>query len=210
MKNIKKYMFLGLLLVIFSLPDLVEAGNLSDNSFVLVRNFYGDKRARKVGDLLTVKIVEEASAKKDASQSGSKSFDIGGEFTFYRPRIDDRPQPWTNFNLKSFSVKGDRKYDGKGSLENKDALSGLITVKVMEVLPNGNLLIEGKRAVQIQKESVTFTLSGTVRPEDINSDNIVLSTAIADASIKYESNGTVTVDQKKGLVTRVFDWLNLF
>ncbi len=80
----------------------------------------------------------------------------------------------------------------------------------MEVLPNGNLLIEGKRTVQIQKEYVSFILSGTVRPEDISADNVVLSTAIADASIKYESNGSVTVDQKKGLVTRVFDWLNLF
>jgi flagellar L-ring protein FlgH len=176
----------------------------------LASRMYGDRKARRVGDLLTVLIVEESSVKKDAQQSSDKSFDFSGNVSFFHPRIDAKPVAWTNFTIPTWQVDTKRGYSGKGSLENKDTLSGAIAVRVMEVLPNGNLLIEGKRTVYVHNEAVGIILTGTVRVEDIDKDNTVKSTDVADACIRYESTGTIAESQKKGIVPALLDWINPF
>jgi flagellar L-ring protein precursor FlgH len=95
-------------------------------------------------------------------------------------------------------------------MENKGVLSGSVTVRVMDVLPGGQLLIEGKRTLVMQKETLTFTVMGTVRQEDIAADNSVQSSRVGDLTIRYESNGSVATAQKKGIFDRVIDWINPF
>ena len=176
----------------------------------MASRLYGDRKARRVGDLLTVLIVEESQASRDAQQDTGKSFTFGGSASFTHPNLDNRNPPWTNAPLPAWSVEASRDYEGKGSLENKDTLSGAIACRVMEVLQNGNLLIEGKRSVYVRSETVTFILTGSVRVEDIKLDNTVESTDVADATIRYETTGTIADSQKKGMVPRMLDWINPF
>lgn len=176
----------------------------------LATRLTADHKARNVGDLLTVAIVEELSAKRDAKQATDKSFDMGGSASVFHPRIDTRPEAWTNATVPAYSATANRKFSGSGSMENKDAVTGHITVRVTDVLPNGNLIVEGRRTMAVQGDSVTMILTGTVRVEDISADNVVQSTAVADAMIRYESTGTIADTQKKGMLTRLVDWINPF
>ena len=164
-----------------------------------------------MGDLLTVLIIEESSSSKDSQKTTDKSFSLGGQASFYSPTVDGAPRAsWTNAGLPAFSAQAERKFTGKGAMENKDTLTGSIGARVLEVLPNGNLLIEGRRMVVVQQESVEIILTGTVRPEDITRDNTVRSTSIADATIQYVSSGSISKSQNMGLFPKLWDWLNPF
>jgi flagellar L-ring protein FlgH len=176
----------------------------------MAAKLYGDHRARQVGDLLTIVIVEESSAKRDAEQKTDKSMNFGGNVSLSRPRIDSRGVAWTNYTIPTWNVDASRTFSGNGSLANKDTLSGSIAVRVTEVLPNGNLLIEGKRSVAVRNETVELLLTGTVRVEDIDQENKVQSSNVADASILYLTNGSLADSQRKGVVPSLLDWINPF
>jgi flagellar L-ring protein precursor FlgH len=135
---------------------------------------------------------------------------FGGSASFFHPRIDVRNVPWTNTTIPTWNLDASRTFGGKGSLANKDTLSGSIAVRVTEVLPNGNLLIEGKRSVAVRNETVEFLLTGTVRVEDIDKENKVKSTDVADASIRYLTSGSIADSQRKGIVPSLLDWINPF
>ena len=172
---------------------------------------YGDKKARQVGDILTVLIVEESESSKDSQKTTDKKYKIGGSVSVNSPTVDSLPRAsWTNAGIPTWSVDTENSFQGKGGMENKDKLSGSISVRVMEVLPNGNLMIEGKRRLVIQHETMEFVLTGTVRPQDIARDNTVRSTFVADASIQYNSTGSIARNQNKGLVANLWDWINPF
>jgi flagellar L-ring protein precursor FlgH len=177
----------------------------------LATRLYGDKKARRVGDILTVLIVEEATSSKDAQKGTDKKFSTSGKLTFASPVVDGIPQAsWTNAGIPAWSVDATRSFSGKGSMENKDAFSGTIGARVMEVLPNGNLMIEGRRTLVIQNEAVEIVLTGTVRPEDISRENTIKSTAVADAAIQYNSTGSIAKNQNKGIFPMLWDWINPF
>jgi flagellar L-ring protein FlgH len=176
----------------------------------MASRLYGDHRARQIGDLLTILIVEESSAKRDAEQQTDKSMNFGGSASFFHPRVDARDVSWTNYTIPTWNLDASRTFGGKGSLANKDTLSGSIAVRVTEVLPNGNLLIEGKRSVSVGNETVEFLLTGTVRVEDIDKENKVKSTDVADASILYLASGSIANTQRKGIVPSLLDWINPF
>jgi flagellar L-ring protein FlgH len=197
----------GLLIGLAVSPALAANGN---PSWTMASRLYGDHRAKNVGDVLTVVIVEESTASLDAQQTTDKSMSFDGSASFYHPRLDTKAIAWTNYSIPAFNAQAARTYGGKGSLENKGKLSGSIAVRVMEVLPNGNLLIEGKRSVVVRNETVQFILTGTVRTEDIDKDNAVKSTQVADASISYQTSGSIADSQKKGMVPALLDWINPF
>jgi flagellar L-ring protein FlgH len=178
--------------------------------WALAMRLTADTSARAVGDLLTVVIEEEAEASKAAQSSSSKSSKIGGDISMGHPRIDARPTGWTNAVVPSWSLDAGRSFQGSGSSSNSDKLETKIAARVTEVLPNGNLMIEGRRSMIVQDESVEIVLTGTVRQRDISGDNIVESSRVADASIKYVSNGPLVKNQKMGLITRLWNWINPF
>ncbi len=107
----------------------------------------------------------------------------------------------------SFGVKGSNSHSGKGETSRKNVLQGFVSCVVKEVLPNGNLVIEGSREVRINRERGIVEVSGIVRPEDIMPDNTVLSINIADAKIKYIGRGYVSGGTKKGIFHRLIDWI---
>ena len=97
------------------------------------------------------------------------------------------------------------KHDGTGSTSRSSELTAVLTAKVIDVLPNGNLLIDGRREVIVNNETQLISLSGTVRPEDIGPNNTVLSTYIADAKITYTGEGVIGDKQRVGWFVKIMD-----
>lgn len=176
----------------------------------LAKKLTSDTKARRVGDLLTVLIEEQAVANKDAKNSLSKKTSLSASASFAHPQIDSRPTAWTNAVLPKNSFDGERSFEGGSSMENKDKFTASMTVRVTDVAPNGNLIVQGRRSIELQDEKMDVTLTGTVRPADIARNNTVKSSSIADAVIRYTSKGEVSKSQKPGIIARVINWINPF
>lgn len=202
---------MALLTVIFLTALAASAvAQESPKEWKMASRMYADKKARHVGDLLTVIIEESNEASKDAKSSSSKTAGLSGSASMGHPTVDANPTAWTNALIPAWKLDTSRSFEGSGSTQSKDKFTSYITVTVREVLPNGNLLIEGKRSMNIQEESVDVILTGIVRPTDITRENTIKSTSIADAGIRYESAGPIVQNQKRGIITSLWNWLNPF
>jgi flagellar L-ring protein precursor FlgH len=174
-------------------------------------NYYLDRRARNVGDIVTVRIIEEASASQEASTETGRSSDLDAalEDTFGLP--DDYGMSNFLASGQSFSptFKGNYKRDfqGGGTTVRKDKLVLTVTASIVERLPGGNLRIEANREIKVNREKQHVTLSGMIRPEDITVFNTVLSTQIADARIRYTGKGVLGDTQGPGWFARIMDWI---
>lgn len=181
-----------------------------DGKWTMATAMYKDTKGRKVGDLITVLIAEETLATKDAKSSSNKKSALGGTASFVHPNIDGAPTAWTNATLPAYSLEASRSFQGDGSIENKETFTASITVRIIDKAPNGNLIIEGSRRLVLQKENMTVHVAGTIRPTDISRNNTISSTAIADASITYTSSGPLIKNQERGLITKLWNWINPF
>lgn len=203
--------FTGLLLLIMA-PWLVYANTTPEWS--MATRLYNDLKARQVGDLVTVVIDESSSVSRSANQSAGKNTSMGGSASVSHPTLvvngEARPTAWDTARLPDFNFQFQNSSSGGGQMDSKEDFTSTMSATVLDVLPNGNLLLEGKRTVQLQHERVQVILTGMVRPRDIASDNTVQSSRLADASIRYETEGPISRDQQRGLLTRMFNWLNLF
>jgi flagellar L-ring protein precursor FlgH len=166
--------------------------------------FYGDRKARRIGDIVTVKIVEEAQASNTADTDLSRKSAINGKIDnfFTAKKIFGVPLS-QNFAEST----AENSHLGKGSTTREGKVSAGITAVVTQVLPNRNLVIKGTRAVGVNHEEQLITLTGIVRQEDIARDNTVLSTQIADAHITLSGAGVVADKQRSGWGTWIFDWV---
>jgi flagellar L-ring protein precursor FlgH len=162
------------------------------------RNPFTDRKARNVGDVLTVLIVETASATTAAQTQSQKS-----EST----NVSAGVGPVLSALIPNWSTGGTTQTQGQGTTTRSGRLSARLTVVVKQVLPNGNLVIEGTRFVQINKDIQKLVLTGIVRPDDIRSDNTVLSEFIAEATIRYDGKGPVSDRQRMGILSRILSWL---
>ncbi|MDZ8117299.1 flagellar basal body L-ring protein FlgH [Pontiella agarivorans] len=172
----------------------------------LAKRMYADRTARQVGDLVTVAIEEQSSVQKDASDDRSKSADGNMSFNFPGMEANGKAM-WDALRLPEWSVGASKNYSASGGKASSDAFSASITVHITEKLPNGNLMIMGDRKVNIDGDIILFTLSGMIRPDDINRSNTVLSSRIAGAAITYETVGEFGKSQRKGLFSRTLDWI---
>jgi flagellar L-ring protein precursor FlgH len=172
----------------------------------LVSRMYVDRTARQVGDLVTIEIVEESSVQKNASDDRDKSASGSVEFELPAPQFGGKSM-WQALTLPEWSHSASKAYSSSGSKSATDAFSTSITVHITEVLPNGNLMISGDRMVNIDGDILRFMLSGMIRQDDIDLSNTVQSTKIAGAAINYETVGEFSKSQRKGLFTRVLDWV---
>jgi len=168
-----------------------------------------DVRAHFPGDLLTVVVAEQSQGKKDATTetTGESSISASVEDFFGIPAAAVKFLP-NGFNPQSV-VKAETKRSSKGdgTTTREGALTANITVRVVALDPNGNLYVRGDKIVSVNRENQHIVLSGTVRPEDIASDNSVLSSRLADARIDYYGSGVVGDKQNVPLTHRLFDWV---
>jgi flagellar L-ring protein precursor FlgH len=174
-----------------------------------------DFKARRRGDILTIVIAEQASASKQASTKTSRASEISagipnllGMETEVASKIMTSKLPkymdkWDWSKLLNAST--DSQYDGSGSTSRDESLKATISAKVTDVLPNGNLLIEGRRNIKVNNEDQIIVLEGTVRPRDITADNTVSSVYIADARISYSGKGVVSDRQSPGWLMNIID-----
>lgn len=156
-----------------------------------------DRRARAIGDMLTIRLVERLQAQKATGQEGSRSSSRSMDLP------DAKPFSWVPEGL--FSGGTDTSFNGAGSARQENRLSGEITVFVTAVLPNGALAIAGDRRITLTRGEEQVQLTGIVRPEDIGPDNRVASTRVADAQLRYTGTGEVAAQAKQGWLSRFFD-----
>jgi flagellar L-ring protein precursor FlgH len=164
-----------------------------------------DHKARRKGDIVTILIAEQASASKQASTGTSRK----ASTTAGIPKLMGLETSMTGIRnwmdlANLISASSESKFDGTGSTTRNENLSATITAKVVEVLPNGNLMIAGRRNVLVNNEDQLIVVEGTVRSRDISPDNIVSSAQVADARITYSGNGVVSDQQKPGWLTTIF------
>lgn len=181
-----------------------EDGSLfRDESYL--NSLFSDQRAKKIGDILLVRIVEVSQASEKASTDTSRSSSINaGISNLFGLEVNPQSRLFSNPS-KLIGASGDSKYTGEAETTRSGSLSATLTAKVIDVLPNGNLVIEGRREIYINHEKKEIILSGVIRPRDIASDNSILSTQIADARIIYKGVGIVSEKTKPGWALRLFD-----
>lgn len=170
-------------------------GTLYNRSYVMT--LFQDRRAYRVGDMLTVSLDEKTSSSKQAGTSFGKSSDAsaGGDFS-------NSGGVAKNF---SGSLNGDRNFDGSAQSSQKNSLQGAITVVVAGVLPNGNLQVRGEKWLRLNQGDEYIRLSGLVRVEDIDGLNRVSSQRLADARISYSGKGTLADSNEPGWLTKFFN-----
>ena len=161
---------------------------------------FEDLKAGRVGDILTVRLIERTNASKNSSTSTSKST----EATLANPTVFGRPITRNGTPLFEGSLSGEQTFDGEGASSQSNSLQGDITVTVVERFPNGNLRIRGEKWLMLNQGKEYIRLSGIIRPFDIEPDNSVPSTKIADADISYSSRGVLAAANRMGLISRFF------
>jgi flagellar L-ring protein FlgH len=169
---------------------------------------FGDVRARFPGDLLTVVVVESASGKKEADTSTATKSNVLlslAEF-FGFPQALQAKNPHID---PTQLIKGDTdlSWDAEGSTSRKGELTAKVTAQITAVAPNGNLWVEGDKVVSVNQEDQHVIVSGWVRPEDISTQNEVLSTRLASARIEYYGNGPIGRKQRPGWGMTIIDYL---
>lgn len=174
------------------------------------RSMFADKRARAVGDIITVLVQESNSASKENSTKTSKSssVDAGLDTIFYSPNVSKFMTK--GGELPALKFGGSQSFDGGGKINNSESITARIAVRVVDVQPNGNLLIEGRRETFVGGEKQEALLRGIVRSEDISANNTVLSYNVLDASIKFTGKGTISDNTRKGWLHRVWEKVTPF
>jgi flagellar L-ring protein precursor FlgH len=162
---------------------------------------FEDLKASRVGDILTVRLVEKTNASKNSQTSVSKST----EASIANPVVLGRPITHNGDPVFGGSLAGENTFDGSGASSQSNSLVGDITVTVVERLANGNLVIRGEKWVTLNQGREFIQLSGIIRPNDIETDNSLLSTRIANAQITYSSKGVLAAANKMGFVARFFN-----
>ena len=164
------------------------------------RPLFEDNRARFVGDILTININENLSATQEKKSSTSKT----GTVTAANP--DVKLPIGGSFGANVISVNGasSNTFDGKGSTNSTNAFTGTITVTVVDVLPNGNLVVSGEKQIGNNRQVETVRFSGVVNPLNLVNNNTVSSTQVADARIEMRGQGQVDEAQVMGWLARFF------
>lgn len=162
------------------------------------RSLFEDRRARNVGDTLIITINEKISASKKSSttadRKGSSSMDV--------PLLGGLSA--ANILKTPISGSSDSTFEGKGDSSANNAFTGTIAVTVIEVLPNGNLLVSGEKQMNINQGGEFVRFSGVVNPANVSSANSVSSTQVADARMEYKGTGYIDEAQTMGWLARFF------
>lgn len=178
-------------------PEALQ-GSIYQHGYDL--RLFDDPKARRIGDILTIRLSEKTAASKSASTDASKDTSISNS----TPTIAGRPVTSGGTPLLEAGVNGSSSFGGSGSSSQSNQLNGLISVTVAGMHPNGNLMVRGEKWMTLNQGQEYVTISGIVRPQDILPDNTVQSTRVADARITYSGKGPVANANRPGWLTRFF------
>jgi flagellar L-ring protein precursor FlgH len=168
---------------------------------------FGDDKAAKVGDIITVTINENATSTQSATTNTAKDSSLDMQ----APNVLGLPSSLGIQNFLNMGTQFDptvnatiaNSMQGTGTVTRNGTLTATISALITDIVPGGNLRIEGRRSVTVNNEEQIMVLRGIVRPQDINFDNTIPSTLIADASISYSGEGVVADEQRKGWLAKI-------
>jgi flagellar L-ring protein FlgH len=163
---------------------------------------YEGPRARRVGDSLTILLVERMSAQKDVASKSGRDGNIG-----LTPPLTG---PLSLFNPSDVKASGTQAFNGNGTASQSNSLSGEVSVTVAEVFPNGTMLVRGQKRLTLNRGDEFVQIQGIVRIADIDFDNRVLSTRVADAKITYTGRGDLQRQSRPGWLQRFFSFVSPF
>ena len=227
MKTESRFISKSILLVAaITTTSTTIAGSLWRDGITDERGMFADKRAKRVGDIVTIVVQETASVSNSVrlkTDKDAKSSVIGAASNVLNQFLGNIPKHSLTKEIQknlpdgvtipsppAQVVDGNNSYNGGGDIKNSQTISTRCAVQVIDTLPNGNLVLEGVRQVSFSKERQFASFRGIVRAYDINPDNTVLSSNVADARIEIVSEGTLTDAQKKGWLLRLNDKINPF
>ena len=188
---------LAALLASVSLAPAASAESLwQHKDGYVTRNNFADHRAANVGDILTSIISENTTtaASKNSTNQKSGSVSLGGGIGIF------------DF-LKAASASGSDSFNAKGTASSTNRAVGNVTVTVVEVTPSGNFILEGTQSIWQNRNEHKITFRGMCRPEDISSSNTILSTRVADATVRFDGKGPLNAKQRQGILTQIFNIL---
>ena len=174
------------------------------------RSMSADKKAQAVGDILTILIQENNGATRQNNTTTSKKASVNAAIAslLYSPSASGLLTK--KGTLPALSYNSDTEFNGGGSINNAETITAQVAVRVVDVLPIGNMVVEGQLRTAFSGEKQDAVVRGTVRPDDISANNTLYSYNVADATIQFISKGTITDAQRKGWWTRIWDKLSPF
>ncbi|MEE4185181.1 MAG: flagellar basal body L-ring protein FlgH [Gammaproteobacteria bacterium] len=185
-------------------PPLLPAGNNGSIYHPSASmSLFGDVRARNIGDTLTVVLQERTQASKSASTEFAKDSDFDSGI----PLFAGSPPTFNGDPILQNSFENAQSFDGSGSSSQSNSLTGDITVTVLEVYANGNLLVRGEKWIELNQGKEYVQVSGIVRQFDITPANTVVSSQLADARISYSGSGDIANSNSPGVISK---FLNKF
>ena len=180
-------------------PRAASVNGAIFNEKVAFRPLFEDRRARYVGDTLVIQLNEKLQASRNGSSNASRK----GDTKFDVPTLGNGLLG-KGYQGTSAAASSSNTFEGKGATAADNLFTGTITVTVVEVLPNGNLVVSGEKQIGITQNSETLRFSGVVNPATILAGNTVTSTQVADARIDYRGSGYIDEAQAMGFLARFF------
>jgi len=192
-------------------PQPTTEGSLWQENVTMGELFVNPK-ARRVGDIVTIKITESSKASNNATTNTGRDSSLSlGLANFLGLENESKYAAGTGFNpFSKIAGSATTQFSGTGGTTRSGDLSAYITTRVIGVLPSGNLAISGSREVIVNNETQLIVVTGVIRSRDISSENVVLSTYISDARIAYSGSGIVNDQQRKGWLSNVLDVVSPF
>ncbi len=198
----------------YKMPVSLEAqdGNQTEGSLwskgSQVNFVFADQRAMRLGDIVTVRVEEFADAKRGANTTLDRQSEYAAEIQGFLgllkrlQALDPNIAP-----SKLVGAKPSQKFAGRGDTGRTESVKATVPVTVKQVLPNGNLFVEGHRVILVNNEEHHFYVSGVARPQDIDQANMISSTRLADVEVEFTGRGVVTEQQRQGWLGQFFQWI---
>jgi flagellar L-ring protein precursor FlgH len=199
---------LALSLLLLQLTNLGADSLFKDDAASI--SIFADKKAHRVGDIVTVIIQENNGATRNNNTTTARTSSVDSSISSFLYPAGASGLLTKSGQLPAMSLSGKNSFNGGGQINNVETITAQLAVKVIDVLPNGNLVVEGRRQTAFSGEKQDAILRGTVRFDDISSTNTVYSFNIADPSIQFISHGAVTDSQKRGWFTTIWDKVSPF
>jgi len=209
MRHGKKWMVAGLICCSAAVTVMpAVADSLWGAEAERLGSLYSDKQVEyRIGDVVMVMVSETTEAETTAQTDTEKKSDLSADST--APFLTD-PTGLNAFKdglMPNWDLQGENKFESDGSTRRRNRLTTVVSVEVTRVLASGNVWVEGKKTVTVNRERTSISVKGILRPEDVTARNTVLSSQLADSEIVIEGYGPLWNMQRRGLVTKLLDWI---
>ncbi len=177
---------------------------------------FADRISTRVGDILLIKVDESTVVNRSTSKTTSSSTTISHDIDSYLFPASSAANPTQGSNfgthnrsLPSINISPNDSFSGEGSYSDSNVLEAMVAVLIVDVLPNGNLVIEGARKVEVSGESQYLVMRGIVRRDDVKADNSVMSYQVVNANVEMLGSGDLVTAQRKNWINQLLDAVNI-